>query len=149
MGVASGNLLMMLASFSSLSPGRGFAVGTFSLEPTEGPLFPLLTTAKASDTRSSDAEGEERSSSRESSRQMVSWAGVELALAEAATAVLELAEGPPPEATMDAGALGSFLGLHSFSIVGKERTGRVFTITALTLGFDAGITFFFAGAEVR
>lgn len=149
MGVASGNLLMILASFSSLRPGRGFVVGTFSLELTEGPLFPLLMTAKASDTRSREAEGRERSSSRESSRQMVSWAGVELELAEATIDVLELVQGPPPEATTDAGALGSFLGLHSFSIVGKERTGRVFTITSLTLGFDAGITFFFAGAEVR
>lgn len=63
---------------------------------------------------------------------MVSWAGVELELAEATIDVLELVQGPPPEATTDAGALGSFLGLHS-----------------LTLGFDAGITFFFAGAEVR
>lgn len=75
---------------------------------------------------------------------MVSWAGVELELAEATIDVLELVQGQPPEATTDAGALGSFLGLHSFSIVGKERTGRVFTITSLTLGFDAGITFFFA-----
>lgn len=123
---------MILASFSSLSPGRGFVVGTFSLEPTEGPLFPLLMTAKASDTRSSEAEGKARSSSRESSRQMVSWASAELELAEATMDVLELVEGPPPEATMDAGTFGSFLGLHS-----------------LTLGFDAGITFFFAGAEVR
>lgn len=104
---------MILASFSSLSPGRGFAVGTVSLEPTEGPLFPLLMTAKASDTRSSEAEGRDRSSSRESSRQMVSWAAVELELPEAAMDVLALVEGPPPEAAMDAGALGSFLGLHS------------------------------------
>lgn len=63
---------------------------------------------------------------------MVSWAGVELELAEAMTDVLELVDGPPTEATKDAGAFRSFLGLHS-----------------LTLGFDAGITFFFAGAEVR
>lgn len=140
---------MILASFSSLSPGRGFVVGTFSLEPTEGPLFPLLMTAKASDTRSSEDEWKERSSSRESSRQMVSWAGAELELAEAMMAVLELEEGPPTEATKDTGALASFFGLHSFSTVGKERTGRVFTITSLTLGFDVGITFFFAGAEVR
>lgn len=62
---------------------------------------------------------------------MVSWAGVELELAEAMMDVLELVDGPT-EATKDAGAFGSFFGLHS-----------------LTLGFDAGITFFFAGAEVR
>lgn len=140
---------MILASFSSLNPGRGFVVGTFGLEPTEEPLFPLLMAAKASDTISSEGEWRVMSSSRESSRQMVSWAGAELELAEAMMDVLELMEGPPTEATKDEGALGSFLGLHSFSVVGKERTGRVFTITSLTLGFDAGITFFFAGAEVR
>ena len=132
---------MILASFSSLSPGRGFVVGTFSLEPTEGPLFPLLMTARASDTRSSEAEGKERSSSRESSRQMVSWAGAELELAEATMDCWSSWKGY-------AGAFGSLLGLHSFSIVGKEQTGRVFTIT-LTLDFDAGINFFFAGAQVR
>lgn len=76
-------------------------------------MFPLLMTAKASDTRSSEAEGKARSSSRESSRQMVSWASAELELAEATMDVLELVEGPPPEATMDAGTFGSFLGLHS------------------------------------
>lgn len=130
MGVASGNLLMILASFSSLRPGRGFAVGTLSLEPTEGPLLPLLMTAKASDTRSSEEEWKERSSSKESSRQMVSWAGAELELAETTMGVLELVEGPTE--AKDTGAFGSFFGLHS-----------------LTLGFDAGITFFFAGAEVR
>lgn len=63
---------------------------------------------------------------------MVSWAGVELELVEATADVLELAEGPPAEAAKDAGAFGSFFGLHSF-----------------TLGLGAGITFFFAGAEVR
>ena len=76
-------------------------------------MFPLLMAAKASDTRSSDEEWKERSSSRESSRQMVSWAGAELELAEAMMDVLELVEGPPTEATKDAGAFGSFFGLHS------------------------------------
>lgn len=132
MGAASGSLLMMLANFSSLSPERGFAVGRLTLEPAGGPLFPLLITAKASETRSSDGEWKERSSSSESSRQMVSWAGVELEPTGAAAGVLGLAEGPPAEATKAAGAFWSFFGLHSF-----------------TLGLGAGITFFFAGAEVR
>lgn len=127
LGVASGSLLMILANFSSRSPGRGFAVGMFILEPAGGPLFPLLITAKASETRSSAGGWKERSSSSESSRQIVSWAGVELELAVEATAdVLELAEGPPTEATKDAGVFWSFLGLHSF-----------------TLGLGGGITFFF------
>lgn len=80
---------------------------------------------------------------------MVSWAGVELELVEATTEVLELVEGPLTEATKDEGAFWSFFGLHSLSIVGKEWRGRVFPITSLTLGLGAGITFFFAGAEVR
>lgn len=132
MGVASGSLLMILANFSSLSPGRGFAVGMLILEPAGGPLFPLLITAKASETRSSAGGWKERSSSSESSRQIVSWAGVELELVEATADVLELVEGPPTEATKDAGVFWSFFGLHSF-----------------TLGLGGGITFFFAGAEVR
>lgn len=123
---------MILANFSSLSPGRGFAVGMLILEPAGGPLFPLLITAKASETRSSAGGWKERSSSSESSRQIVSWAGVELELAEATADVLELAEGPPTEAAKDAGVFWSFFGLQSF-----------------TLGLGAGITFFFAGAEVR
>lgn len=123
---------MILANFSSLSPGRGFAVGMFILEPAGGPLFPLLITAKASETRSSAGGWKERSSSSESSRQIVSWAGVELELVEATADVLELAEGPPSEATKEAGVFWSFFGLHSF-----------------TLGLGGGITFFFAGAEVR
>lgn len=131
MGVASGSLLIILANFSSLSPGRGFAVGMLILEPAGGPLFPLLITAKASETRSSAGGWKERSSSSESSRQIVSWAGVELELVEAMADVTEL-EGPPIEATKDAGVFWSFFGLHSF-----------------TLGLGAGITFFFAGAEVR
>lgn len=131
MGVASGSLLIILANFSSLSPGRGFAVGMLILEPAGGPLFPLLITAKASETRSSAGGWKERSSSSESSRQIVSWAGVELELVEAMADVTEL-EGPPTEATKDAGVFWSFFGLHSF-----------------TLGLGAGITFFFAGAEVR
>lgn len=102
---------MILANFSSLSPGRGFAVGMFILEPAGGPLFPLLITAKASETRSSAGGWKERSSSSESSRQIVSWAGVELV--EATTDVLELAEGPPTEATKDVGVFWSFFGLHS------------------------------------
>lgn len=107
MGVASGSLLIILANFSSLSPGRGFAVGMLILEPAGGPLFPLLITAKASETRSSAGGWKERSSSSESSRQIVSWAGVE-AMAD----VTEL-EGPPTEATKDAGVFWSFFGLHS------------------------------------
>lgn len=103
---------MILASLSSLSAGRGFVAGTFSLEPTEGPLFPLLMTAKASETRSRDDEWKARSSSRESSRQMVSWAGAKLGLADAVMAVLELVEGPPTEAR-ETGAFRSFFGLHS------------------------------------
>lgn len=83
------------------------------LEPTAGPLFPLLMTAKASETRSSEGEWKARSSSKESSRQMVSWAGIELELAEATTDVLELADGPLADATKDAGAFWSFFGLHS------------------------------------
>lgn len=149
MGVASGSLLMILANFSSLSPGRGFVVGMLILEPTGGPLFPLLITAKASETRSSEGEWKERSSSSESSRQMVSWAGAELELAAAMAVVLELVGGPLTEATRDAGVFWSFFGLYSLSIVGKEWRGRVFTITSFTLGLGAGITFFFAGAEVR
>lgn len=113
MGAASGSLLMMLANFSSLRPGRGFAVGRLTLEQAGGPLFPLLITAKASETRSSDGEWKERSSSSESSRQMVSWAGVELEPMGAAAGVLELAEGPPAEATEAVGAFWSFFGLHS------------------------------------
>lgn len=112
MGVASGSLLIILANFSSLSPGRGFAVGMFILEPAGGPLFPLLITAKASETRSSAGGWKERSSSSESSRQIVSWAGVELELVEAMADVTEL-EGPPTEATKDAGVFWSFFGLHS------------------------------------
>lgn len=104
---------MILANFSSLSPGRGFVVGMPTLEPTGGPLFPLLITAKASETRSSEGEWKERSSSSESSRQMVSCAGAELELAEATAGVLEPAEGPPAEATKDAGAFWSFFGLQS------------------------------------
>lgn len=123
---------MILANFSSLSPGRGFAVGTLILEPAAGPLFPLLITAKASETRSRAGGWKERSSSSESSRQMVSWAGVELELVEATADVLELTEGPPTEAATEAGVFWSFFGLHSF-----------------TLGLGAGITFFFAGAAVR
>lgn len=80
---------------------------------------------------------------------MVSWAGVELELAEATTDVLELVEGPLAEATNDVGAFWSFFGLHSLSMVGKEWRGRVFIVTSFTLGLGAGITFFFAGAEVR
>lgn len=113
MGVASGSLLMILANFSSLSPGRGFTVGMLILEPAGGPLFPLLITAKASETRSSAGGWKERSSSSESSRQIVSWAGVELELVEATADVLELVEGPPTEATKDAGVFWSFFGLHS------------------------------------
>lgn len=131
MGVASGSLLIILANFSSLSPGRGFAAGMLIFEPAGGPLFPLLITAKASETRSSAGWWKERSSSSESSRQIVSWAGVELELVEAMADVTEL-EGPPIEATKDTGVFWSFFGLHSF-----------------TLGLGAGITFFFAGAEVR
>lgn len=123
---------MILANFSSLSPGRGFVVGMLILELTGGPLFPLLITAKASETRSSEGEWKERSSSSESSRQMVSWAGAELELAAATAVVLELVGGPLTEATRDAGVFWSFFGLYSF-----------------TLGLGAGITFFFAGAEVR
>lgn len=63
---------------------------------------------------------------------MVSCTGVEPELVEATADVLELVEGPPTEATEDAGVFWSFFGLHSF-----------------TLGLGAGITFFFAGAEVR
>lgn len=123
---------MMLANFSSLSPGRGFAVGMLIFVLTGGPLFPLLIAAKASVTRSSAGGRKERSSSSESSRQMVSWAGVELELVEATADVLELVEGPLTEATRDTGVFWSFFGLHSFA-----------------LGLGAGITFFFAGAEVR
>lgn len=130
--VARGSLLMMLASFSSLSPGRGFAVGMLSFVLAGGPLFPLLMAAKASVTRSSAGGRKERSSSRESSRQMVSWAGVELELVEATAGELELVEGPLAHVAREAGVFWSFFGLHSFA-----------------LGFGAGITFFFAGAEVR
>lgn len=76
-------------------------------------MFPLLITAKASETRSSAGGWKERSSSSESSRQMVSWAGVELELVEATADVLELVEGPPTEATKDTGVFWSFFGLYS------------------------------------
>lgn len=122
----------MLANFSSLSPGRGFVIGMFILEPTGGPLFPLLITARASETSSSEGEWKERSSSRESSRQMVSWAVAEPELVEATAEVLELTRGPPAGAATEVRVFWSFFGLHSF-----------------TLGLGAGITFFFAGAEVR
>lgn len=95
---------MILANFSSLSPGRGFEVGMPILEPTAGPLFPLLMTANASETRSSEGERKVRSSSSESSRQMVSWAAAEPEVAEARTEVLEIMDGPLADATNDVGA---------------------------------------------
>lgn len=93
-GAARGSLLMILANFSSLSPGRGLAVDMLSRAPAGGPLLPLLIAAKASETSSNAGGGKARSSSRESSRQMVSWAGVEPELVEATAEVLVPVEGP-------------------------------------------------------
>lgn len=130
--VARGNLLIMLASFSSLSPGRGLDVGVSMVDPRGDPLAPLLITARASEIESSEGGWNESSSSSESSKQMVSGAGVQLELAGVQTGVLELGTVAQLELTEDIQVFCSFFGLES-----------------LTLGLGARITFFFAGAEVR
>lgn len=131
--VARGNLLIMLASFSSLSPGRGLDVGVSIVDPRGDPLAPLLITARASEIESSEGGWKERSSSSESSKQIVSGAGVQLELAGVQTGVLELSTVVAQlELTEDIHVFCSFFGLESF-----------------TLCLGARITFFFAGAEVR
>lgn len=138
LGGASGSLLMILASFSSLSPGRGLAVGILILEPGEGPLLPLLITASASETSSSAGGGKARSSSSESSRQMVSWAGVEPELVEAMADVLELVEGPATEAATAVGVFWSFLGLHSCKGMNKRKITKhsFFKVSEIFLMID-------------
>lgn len=130
--VARGNLLIILASFSSLSPGRGLDVGVSMVDPRGDPLAPLLITARASEIESSEGGWKERSSSSESSKQIVSGAAVQLELAGVQTAALEPNTVAQLELTEDIQVFCSFFGLESF-----------------TLGLVAGITFFFAGAEVR
>lgn len=52
--VARGNLLIILASFSSRSPGRGLDVGVSMVDPRGDPLAPLFITARASEIESSE-----------------------------------------------------------------------------------------------
>lgn len=111
--VARGNLLIMLASFSSLSPGRGLDVGVSRVDPRGDPLAPLLITARASETESSEGGWKERSSSSESSKQIVSGAAVQLELAGVHTAALELSTVAQLELTEDIQVFCSFFGLES------------------------------------
>lgn len=119
--VASGNLLIMLASFSSLSPGRGLDVGVSMVDPRGDPLAPLLITARASEIESSDGGWKERSSSSESSKQIVSGAGVQLELAGVQTGVLELSTVAQPELTEDVQVFCSFFGLESWELKFEKR----------------------------
>lgn len=100
------------------------------VDPTGEILAPLLITAKASDIESKEGGWKERSSSSESSKQIVSGADVQIELATVLIGALELVI--QAEVTKDVQAFCSFFGLESF-----------------TLGLGARITFFFAGAEVR
>lgn len=111
--VARGNLLIMLASFSSLSPGRGLDVGVSMVDPRGDPLAPLLITARASEIESSEGGWKERSSSSESSKQIVSGAGVQLELAGVQTGVLELSRVAQLELTEVIQVFCSFFGLES------------------------------------
>lgn len=104
----------MLASFSSLSPGRGLDVGVSIVDPRGDPLAPLLITARASEIESSEGGWKERSSSSESSKQIVSGAGVQLELAGVQTGVLELSTVVAQlELTEDIHVFCSFFGLES------------------------------------
>lgn len=104
----------MLASFSSLSPGRGLEVGVSIVDPRGEPFAPLLITARASEIESSEGGWKERSSSSESSRQMVSGAGVQIELFGALTDVLEFNVVAQVEVTKDAQVFCSFFGLESW-----------------------------------
>lgn len=103
----------MLASFSSLSPGRGLDVGVSIVDPRGDPLAPLLITARASEIESSEGGWKERSSSSESSKQIVSGAGVQLELDGVQTGALALNAVTQLELTEDIQVFCSFFGLES------------------------------------
>lgn len=75
-------------------------------------MAPLLITARASEMDSNDGGLKERSSSSESSRQMVSGVGLQLELARAVTGVLVLEAGTQAE-VKGVQTLCSFFGLES------------------------------------
>lgn len=104
----------MLASFSSLSPGRGLDVGVSIADPRGEPLAPLLITARASEIESSEGGWKERSSSSESSKQIVSGAGVQLELDGVQTGAPVLNVVPQLELTEDIQVFCSFFGLESY-----------------------------------
>lgn len=112
---------MILANFSSLNPGRGFEVGVSAEGPTGELLAPLLITAKASEMESSEGGLKERSSSSESSRQIVSGAGLQLELARALMGVLVLEAGTQAE-VKGVQTLCSFFGLESYM---KKRDVKI------------------------
>lgn len=99
----------MLANFSSLSPARGLEADVSTVDTTEL-LTPLLIAARASETESSEGGLNDRSSSSESSRQIVSGAGIKLVTALIAVLVLEAGT----QAEVKGGhTLCSFFGLES------------------------------------
>lgn len=102
------------------------------LELTAAVFVSLLSTAKASVTESNEGGLKGRSSSRESSRQIVSDAGMQLEFMEVPMGVTEPGVVTRVEVTSGVEVFCSFFGLESF-----------------TLGLGARITFFFAVAEVR
>lgn len=100
----------MLANFSSLSPARGLEADVSTEDTTEELLTPLLIAARASETESSEGGLNDRSSSSESSKQIVSGAGIQLVTALIGVLVLEA--GTQAEAK-GGHALCSFFGLES------------------------------------
>lgn len=105
-------MLIILANFSSLNPGRGLEVGASTEVPTGEFLAPLLITARASEIESSEGGLKERSSSSESSRQIVSGVGLQLELARALTGVVVLEAGTQDD-VKGVEAFCSFFGLES------------------------------------
>lgn len=81
-------------------------------------MAPLLITARTSETESSEGGLKERSSSSESSKQIVSGAGLQLA--RVLTGVLVLEAGTQAEAK-GVQALCSFFGLESLYGEGEEK----------------------------